>query len=557
MGKKGLMTLMGLAFLIALIEIQTYAYENNDTNNNLSINIINSSINESYNESFYNNQSNQREPINNISLFGRIVEVYPNPPGSDSMSEWIEVIIPLEMLMNNSIGIIVGDSSRNVSLSRIRINCSVVIISERNDSNYSCSILSANGLIGNGLNNNGDSLYLYYEINGSKTLIDTFSYGKVDEGMSIKRINESILISPPTPCMLDTLNESNIDNSNNSINQSMNNTINETYNESYSEENESNTKNNCSISITLDKDIYEQGEKIKYKIKTNEWPVVYWIEDLYGNILKEKRNTTSSGEKSYTPRFIEEKALVIRASNKCGNTSRLVVVKKGLQAETKRDEISIEKIKLDEDLLGLEYYIYRSNTSKTLVEARVECEKEKTTILKTYLDKYSGARIRIDIPIEMCGDCNLSIHGLGIEKVEKINIPCKKDEDEKPRERLSIESIEMDSSALRVKTTQDVFLRSGSLLFLSRREKDWNIFNGSYYNKKYSICLMNTSDCMSIKISPLFEKKISCSGGSDMNNSITGMTVSNESSGNHNISIISYGIVGITSLFFLKKLLKK
>lgn len=66
-------------------------------------------------------------------------------------------------------------------------------------------------------------------------------------------------------------------------------------------------------SIYTEKQIF-LNEKIRFKIKTNKL-TEYWVEDLNGNIVKNKRNTSNSNWKTFTPKSDPIKTYKIKTSS--------------------------------------------------------------------------------------------------------------------------------------------------------------------------------------------------------------------------------------------------
>jgi|TARA_B100000315_G_C14570499_1_gene585219 hypothetical protein len=89
--------------------------------------------------------------------------------------------------------------------------------------------------------------------------------------------------------------------------------------------------NNCnySISINSKKLMYENNEKISFQNVLDKdlsvFKIEYWIEDLFGHIIKKTRNTTNLNTKYYTPK-IDEKSKVLIIKNilrvNCQNIGR-------------------------------------------------------------------------------------------------------------------------------------------------------------------------------------------------------------------------------------------
>lgn len=112
---------------------------------------------------------------------------------------------------------------------------------------------------------------------------------------------------------------------------------------------------NASLSIYTNKSVFENKEPIRFKhiiAKTVEnYTIEYWIDDIDGNAVKKKRNTTNTNLKSYTPSIDERHAsLVLRARvyPGCRNpvddySEKIVIVKNpGYKQEEKHDECGEE-----------------------------------------------------------------------------------------------------------------------------------------------------------------------------------------------------------------------
>jgi len=96
---------------------------------------------------------------------------------------------------------------------------------------------------------------------------------------------------------------------------------------------------NISISLITENDIYNSGEKIIYENKLSSKPddfkIEYWIEDLFGNIIKKKTIASNTNSKSYTPKINSKQEVIVIKNNlnvdcnNIGNTSseKIVIVK--------------------------------------------------------------------------------------------------------------------------------------------------------------------------------------------------------------------------------------
>jgi hypothetical protein len=204
-----------------------------------------------------------------------ITEIYYDPPGNDNNLEFIEVITNLN-LSNYTI----ADSSSNDTLIQKKfVNNSFALIVE-DDFDYSklnCSIYTIGATIGNNLNNQEDEIYIY---NHNFTLLDNVSYNSEIYGnYSINKFNESWHFSKPNPC------------------------------ESFQPKIKNNSEQDeCDFSLFIetDKFLYED-ESIKFKHlinprKPENYSIEYWIEDLYGNIIKDSYLTKNTNKKSFSPK---------------------------------------------------------------------------------------------------------------------------------------------------------------------------------------------------------------------------------------------------------------
>ena len=62
---------------------------------------------------------------------------------------------------------------------------------------------------------------------------------------------------------------------------------------------------NISLEINTQKEFYE-NESIDFRFKLSEkvedYKIEYWVENSFGNIIKNKRNTTNLNKKSFSPK---------------------------------------------------------------------------------------------------------------------------------------------------------------------------------------------------------------------------------------------------------------
>lgn len=140
------------------------------------------------------------------------------------------------------------------------------------------------------------------------------------------------------------------------FNQTFNETVNET------EGNETIELNNtlefsCDVRIgfSLEKNTFDSGEKVKFHNtltnKSYDFEIEYWIEDLYGEIIKRKVVTTNLNAKSYTPKIdVPEKIFILKnelLSVDCPNIAQslesefiFAVKNEGVLEENTQDELT-------------------------------------------------------------------------------------------------------------------------------------------------------------------------------------------------------------------------
>lgn len=191
--------------------------------------------------------------------------------------------------------------------------------------------------------------------------------------------------------------------------------------------------NNCStISISSDKLLYFKGSSIKFEIKTDN-PYSYWVEDLFGNIVKGVVNSTSSSVKSYTPSFSEkEKSFVLKTTDThCNLSAEKIVIFREENVSNKNTSINIS---IPESIdFGKTFYVtvegYKANTQKSLISIWLEQDEKKlTNEIKTYIEN-KDAYFEQKIPLTFKESVNyvdnnylIVLEGLGIRLEKEINV---------------------------------------------------------------------------------------------------------------------------------------
>ncbi len=419
-------------------------------------------------------------------------EIMYNPQGSDTGREWIELSNPecedLEEygLFENNINHRMTMYSDGTCDYPIICDDCLLLLNEYNISSrtYESSFT---------LSNTGE--YLGLSLNN--TIIDSINYTGMEniEGMSITRY-DGWIHTLPTPGYFvlqnDPINNStnNITNAslNITVNETINITINETINVTSNETinitanlttddavNESACNITLGIRIKDDRSVYNNKESIKFYNTINaslgykiEYSIDYWVEDIYGNMLKSNVQTSNLNEKSYTP-SVDERTVVIVIKNQLANITcnkstqvnivnssaeKIIIVKnldyrekecdkcnkcEKYESENGLDEGSRLNIELKEDILEID--AYRGDDRKYVVNAELKNEKNRKVagLLKMRLEKYSGTIIELPLPKEECGDFSIITEGLGIVDSKTYSIEC--DDDTLKEENRSIQSM--------------------------------------------------------------------------------------------------------------------
>ncbi len=267
-----------------------------------------------------------------------INEIMYNPVGDDSGNEWVEIYNPGHIDLSNWT---IGDLSANKTLAAVRITDSdflLVVENNRSFGNSNASIYYAGSLIGNGLGNSGDSVFLYDK---NKTLIDSVAYNSTfanGNNKTLEKFNSSwqesiadggtpgfensVSFVVPNFTNQTNLTEANLtDNSTDQTNVSANDT-NQTSanltnaNQTNSTSNETANPPACvsSIKINATKEIYtDEAIKFRHIVNSSDdnFSIIYWVEDLFGNVVKSEYETKTISEKSFTPHLDERDTVYV------------------------------------------------------------------------------------------------------------------------------------------------------------------------------------------------------------------------------------------------------
>jgi hypothetical protein len=221
----------------------------------------------------------------------------------------------------------------------------------------------------------------------------------------------------------------------------------------------------CDVAVGIslsDKLLFAQGEPVEFTPSvTNEsfpFTIEYWIEDLFGQIVKTRYNTTNTNKKSWKANIEEEdRVLWIKAKvypmckdvNEGDNLAQKMIIvtnedsnlvsaaaegdSSNSSVKDSDSSVSITKVTPTDakmgDIIKTDVEIYKGNTLKYSVSAWVDKDgkeiSEKTKVnLYTKYSKY-----KLSLPIKLDDNCNLKegkakvmIEGLGDTDEETISV---------------------------------------------------------------------------------------------------------------------------------------
>lgn len=229
-----------------------------------------------------------------------------------------------------------------------------------------------------------------------------------------------------------------------------NSTGNETITEPFNETIEENVTEKpfdfctCQTTIITDKIIYEKGERIDISFETckpfSSYPYAleYWVEDLFGGIVKAKLNTTNPAPKRFTPRLDEpEKTFIVKGwFPECNNTaSPALVVFRDTDIEEKEPFLALQvpEKALPGEVFFIDINGYKGDTRKTVLSLWVESGGKRVSgITKTYVAG-SNTEFSQRIPLligsgaEQTGNYTLVAEGLDLEAEEQLFVEVKEE----------------------------------------------------------------------------------------------------------------------------------
>jgi hypothetical protein len=373
-----------------------------------------------------------------FSLAIIITEVHPDPIADESLNEWIEIYNNGTLAIDLR-GWLIGDATGNDTLRGGQFGGSgttlqplnFAIITDDNTRVYENFNVSLDALhlyvdddaIGNGLNNNGETIFLY-DTNGN--LIDMNTYQNPGPGKSSSLVNGTWIATGPTPGSF----------------------ANGTASGSCDYETQ----------IVLEKSIFENQDEFSWKmvvknIKGGSTLISSeaYIYDLFGNTKQDYRPFTNESvtrqrtSTTYSPNLAEGASYMLAANTTtdCLDTNlannydeRIFTIKGTLIEESSLEILSILDIGSDDSAafgqsIRARIKAYRGNTGMESISAWVEDDEERISKQARGSIEERYTEMTFMLPIQLIPNCDgkfdegkydVIIEGLGKKAKEKIEV---------------------------------------------------------------------------------------------------------------------------------------
>ena len=371
-----------------------------------------------------------------------INEIMADPVADETLNEWIELYNDQSASIDVS-GWTIGDNKDNDTIEGGLYNkegtiikpLSFAIITDEATRIYNNFNVSSDAIrlyvddaaIGNGLSNNGETIYLY---DGNGNLIDKKTYNKTTEDLSWAYLNDSLHKSSPSP--------------------------------GYVNDDSTIIEQGCdyAVEFILAKAVFDDASEFSFKVRASKikgsktnFTSRAKIEDLNGKLIREYNPFTNQSitkqrtSTEYTPNLEEGKSYFMDSNItvQCNDTNakndfdaRIITIKgKPLQEDSSIDIIKVydlgkDKIAKFGQEIRIELNAYRGNTNKKSVSVWIEDNKGKklSKQSKTNLHlKYTN--YSLTLPVQIYPNCDeefddddyiIKAKGLDYEEEEEIEI---------------------------------------------------------------------------------------------------------------------------------------
>ncbi len=191
----------------------------------------------------------------------------------------------------------------------------------------------------------------------------------------------------------------------------------------------------CNLSLSLNHKIITEGSQninINYcrnDSTTFKHTVFYWIENLKGEIVRNKVSTTNPSTKTYTPPLIkEQKGYVVKAKvPSCNLSTKEIFLTYKESSQNPFLEIHVPLESKSDNFINLGLEGFKGDTNKRVLDIWLEQKNErKSQIHKVYVNNKNSPfnlAIPFHIPFsEEGGMHTLKVEGLDLEAEERIYI---------------------------------------------------------------------------------------------------------------------------------------
>ena len=178
-------------------------------------------------------------------------------------------------------------------------------------------------------------------------------------------------------------------------------------------------KSTCNIDIYINpkKQLLKSGEKLEYYFhltnNSEDFKINYWIEDLHGKIIRNKRETTNTNKKSFTPKIEKNlEVFIIKAelSTNCLNQGKNYSEEYLIIQNNVIKEPFLELKRIPEKItfgmsFDLQFEAYLTNTTKETINIKIF--NESITLLDKNLElEASYTTTKLKLPFVTAPNCN-------------------------------------------------------------------------------------------------------------------------------------------------------
>ena len=192
----------------------------------------------------------------------------------------------------------------------------------------------------------------------------------------------------------------------------------------------------CGISISLSRRLFDQGEKVSFKVlaePTKDFIVRYWIEDLSGKTVKKAVESTNMNQRSWTPpkqpgTYIILAELIHANCSDTGASELIAVRGEATQAETD-PSLVIEPVQAQVKagaFVQARLQAYRGSSKSSVVEVYLtDGKKRLTETAKLQLEQNSGVSAALPLYVKSdlaSGNYTLVAEGLGFRSAAAVSV---------------------------------------------------------------------------------------------------------------------------------------